>query len=37
MAPGVVEAGLGVIATVFAIALTWVYNRTTSREFDSVT
>jgi hypothetical protein len=27
-APRVVDAGLGVTATVFAIALTWVYNRT---------
>lgn len=29
-APRVVDAGLGVIATVFAIALTWVYNRTSA-------
>jgi hypothetical protein len=29
-APRVVDAGLGVTATVFAIALTWVYNRTTT-------
>jgi hypothetical protein len=29
-APRVVDAGLGVTATIFAIALTWVYNRTTS-------
>jgi hypothetical protein len=27
-APRVVDAGLGVTATLFAIALTWVYNRT---------
>jgi hypothetical protein len=27
-APRVVDAGLGVAATVFAIALTWLYNRT---------
>jgi len=26
-APRVVDAGLGVVATLFAIALTWVYNR----------
>jgi hypothetical protein len=26
-APRVVDAGLGVTATLFAIALTWVYNR----------
>ncbi len=29
-APRVVDAGLGVVATVFAIALTWVYNRTSA-------
>ena len=29
-APRVVDAGLGVVATLFAIALTWVYNRTTA-------
>jgi hypothetical protein len=29
-APRVVDAGLGVCATLFAIALTWVYNRTVS-------
>jgi hypothetical protein len=27
-APRVVDAGPGVMATLFAIALTWVYNRT---------
>jgi hypothetical protein len=27
-APRVVDAGLGVVATLFAIALTWVYNQT---------
>jgi hypothetical protein len=31
-APRVVDAGLGVTATVFAIALTWVYNRTAAGE-----
>jgi hypothetical protein len=34
-APRVVDAGLGVVATVFAIALTWVYNRTTAGEFEA--
>jgi len=29
-APRVVDAGLGVVAKVFAIALTWVYNRTSA-------
>ena len=29
-APRVFDAGLGVAATLFAIALTWVYNRTSS-------
>jgi hypothetical protein len=29
-APRVVNAGLGVAATVFAIALTWLYNRTSA-------
>ena len=33
-APRVVDAGLGVIATLFAIALTWVYNRTSPEEID---
>ena len=32
-APRVVDAGLGVVATVFALALTWVYNRTATGEF----
>lgn len=31
-APRVVDAGLGVTATLFAIALTWVYNRTVDTE-----
>jgi len=31
-APRVVDAGLGVVATLFAIALTWVYNRTSTRD-----
>ena len=31
-APRVVDAGLGVTATIFAIALTWVYNRTVRSE-----
>jgi hypothetical protein len=31
-APRMVDAGLGVTATIFAIALTWVYNRTVTRE-----
>jgi len=31
-APRVVDAGLGVTATIFAIALTWVYNRPASGE-----
>ena len=31
-APRVVDAGLGVTATIFAIALTWVYNRTVTTE-----
>jgi hypothetical protein len=31
-APRVVDAGLGVTATIFAIALTWVYNRSVSAE-----
>jgi ABC-type glucose/galactose transport system permease subunit len=31
----VLLASLAVIATVFAIALTWVYNRTASGEIDS--
>jgi hypothetical protein len=31
-APRVVDAGLGVTATLFAIALTWVYNRTITSE-----
>jgi len=31
-APRVVDAGLGVTATIFAIALTWVYNRTVTQE-----
>lgn len=36
-APRVIDAGLGVVATVFAIALTWVYNRATSgREHDEL-
>ncbi len=30
-APRVVDAGLGVAATLFAIALTWVYNRAATR------
>jgi hypothetical protein len=34
-APRVVDAGLGVVATVFAIALTWVYNRTAAGEFEA--
>ena len=34
-APRVVDAGLGVVATLFAIALTWVYNRTASGEMES--
>jgi hypothetical protein len=36
-APRVVDAGLGVVATLFAIALTWVYNRTTTGEIESPT
>jgi hypothetical protein len=32
----VVDAGLGVIATLFAIALTWVYNRTNIPARESV-
>jgi len=36
-APRVVDAGLGVVATLFAIALTWVYNRTTTAEIESPT
>ena len=34
-APRVVDAGLGVVATVFALALTWVYNRTATGEFEA--
>ena len=34
-APRVVDAGLGVVATVFALALTWVYNRTATGEFET--
>jgi hypothetical protein len=29
-APRVIDAGLGVVATLFAIALTWIYNRSTA-------
>jgi hypothetical protein len=36
-APRVVDAGLGVVATLFAIALTWVYNRTVTKGIDSPT
>jgi len=36
-APRVVDAGLGVVATLFAIALTWVYNRTTVGEIETPT
>ncbi len=36
-APRVVDAGLGVTATLFAIALTWVYNRTATGEFSRPT
>lgn len=31
-APRIIDAGLGVVATLFAIALTWVYNTAESRE-----
>jgi len=31
-APRVIDAGLGVTATIFAIALTWVYNRAVASE-----
>jgi hypothetical protein len=31
-APRIIDAGLGVTATLFAIALTWVYNRTVTAE-----
>jgi hypothetical protein len=31
-APRVVDAGLGVAATIFAIALTWLYNRTATTQ-----
>ena len=34
-APRVVDAGLGVVATLFAIALTWVYNRTSTGDFEA--
>jgi hypothetical protein len=34
-APRVVDAGLGVIATLFAIALTWIYNFAESRESEA--
>ena len=34
-APRVVDAGLGVIASLFAYALTWVYNRTVTVGIDS--
>jgi hypothetical protein len=36
-APRVVDAGLGVVATLFAIALTGVYNRTAAGEMESQT
>ena len=36
-APRVVDAGLGVVATVFALALTWVYNQTTAGGIESPT
>jgi hypothetical protein len=36
-APRVIDAGLGVVATLFAIALTWVYNRTATGEFEAPT
>jgi len=35
-APRVVDAGLGVVATLFAIALTWVYNRTSTGELETL-
>jgi len=36
-APRVVDAGLGVGATLFAIALTWVYNQTATGEYETPT
>ena len=33
----VVDASLGVVTTLFAIALTWVYNRTAIVEFEAPT